>query len=92
MTPKEALFLIRYGTTYTNDEYDNAIEVLTNLVAKATPMKPIVEIDEEVKWKAYSKLDYTDYRCPRCRKYIGYCHYFCPEKDCGQAIDWSDEK
>lgn len=73
-------------------EDSEAFPIIDNIIAKATQMKPIVEIDEDLKLKGYSKLEYTDYRCPRCKKYIGYRHYFCPEKDCGQKLDWSDMK
>jgi len=106
ITPKEAWKIINdYGIELSNGDYSQgymfkitytsfhkAHDLIENLVAKSEPMKPIVEIDEALKNKGASKFDYTDYRCPRCKKYIGYHHYFCPEKDCGQAIDWSELK
>ena len=93
MTPKEAWQSIKddiidYADLIDNGNYstDEDIKIIDDLVAKAEPMKPLVEIDEHLKSQGYSKLEFADYRCPRCKKYIAFQHYFCPEKDCGQAL------
>ena len=55
---------------------DENLEVLQELVDRATPKKPIYE----------SKLSRYGYRCPICELFVD--DDFC--KNCGQAIDWSE--
>ncbi len=54
---------------------DKNLELLEELVERATPKKP------------YDKCDY--YICPNCSNDRCVCGKFCP--NCGQAIDWSVE-
>ena len=76
------------------------VEVLQELVDKATPKKPILSDS----WKDEEQTDIYDENgfidpivsiCPNCRKYgifdFEYGEKFNYCKHCGQAIDWSDE-
>lgn len=71
--------------TDTAEEAHEYLDVLKELVDKATPKKPIIR-------RGYS-IEY--YHCPNCNAFIAYCddeddyHDYCVF--CGQAIDWSDE-
>ena len=48
----------------------------------AEPMKPIIRGGNQ---------GLLFYECPRCHTSLAHGHYFCPKKDCGQALDWSYE-
>lgn len=76
------------------------VEVLQELVDKATPKKPILSDS----WKDEEQTDIYDENgfidpivsiCPNCKKYgifdFEYGEKFNYCKHCGQAIDWSDE-
>lgn len=60
------------------------LKSLQELVDKATPKKVI---RKPVK-------HYVDYYCPNCDRKLSSrtTYHFCPKKDCGQALDWSDDK
>ena len=92
MTPKEALTIIKLGYVRkdiaVSDRFFEAHEMVETIINKAETMKPVVSNGLKVCPKCFSPAingsiyDHS-YRCNK---------YFCPEKDCGQAIDWSDEK
>ena len=66
------------------------INILLELVDKATPNKPSYEADG---YDENGELIYDTWICPNCdKKYeVDYDEYdHCP--NCGQAIDWSDEE
>lgn len=76
------------------------VEVLQELVDKATPKKPVLSDT----WKDEEQTDIYDENvfidpnvsiCPNCKKYgifdFEYGEKFDYCKHCGQAIDWSDE-
>lgn len=67
-----------------NSEMFEAIDVLKELVEKATPKKAIKSDVQDIRY-------ITKYECPNCGgnftgKLLDYCYH------CGQAIDWSDEE
>lgn len=69
--------------------FENAYEMAINALEKQIPKKPIYEGD------GYSDghLVYDTWICPLCEKRYeaDYDDYdYCP--NCGQKIDWSDEK
>lgn len=70
-----------YGITF--DEFEEFLSNGIKGIEKQIPKKPI-EID------TYGEY----YKCPICNKYIvdnfGCADKFC--RECGQAIDWSDEE
>jgi len=96
MTPKEAwesikADLIDYADLIDNGNYstDEDIKVIDELVAKAEPMK-VKKVD--------FGLGHFEKLCPVCGEYQGFEndvrksfeYPYCA--NCGQAIDWSDEK
>lgn len=71
--------------------HSEAIDILRELVEKATPKKIITD------GSSYSTCDKVQYICPNCKKIMlravcarvtkpNYCY------NCGQKIDWSDKK
>lgn len=73
-----------FGVRCKQDEKD--IETIRELVNKETPMKPKTNV-------------FNHYFCPRCdRNLVVYTHlkntHFnrCNSPECGQRIDWSDNK
>ncbi len=72
------------------DFYHDEIFVLKELVEKATPKKPLDVQEPVLKWGL----------CPNCKGELNMFHgrpnrvllneKYC--RDCGQAIDWSDEE
>ncbi|MCK9576925.1 MAG: hypothetical protein M0R51_13560 [Clostridia bacterium] len=93
MKPKEALAVIdKYGLKLecqsddidiSYEDFANAHLIIQKLVAKAESMKPIIRGGNQ---------GLLFYECPRCHAHLAQLHYFCPKENCGQAIDWSDEK
>lgn len=76
--------------TDTVEEAHEYLDVLKELVDKATPKKPNYEADG---YDENGELIYDTWICPNCdKKYeVDYDEYdHCP--NCGQAIDWSDEE
>lgn len=72
-----------------DDTEKEAVEILQELVDKATPTKPSIWGDG---YDDKGNIIYDMYDCPNCGKsyeidYEKYDH--CPK--CGQRIDWSDE-
>ena len=66
------------------------LEVLQELVDKATPKKPIEMVIEE----KYLEI-YVVYQCPNCKKELFSStlisdNRFC--RTCGQALDWSENE
>lgn len=82
---QEALDRIESAAYYGGEKGDN-VELLQELVDRATPKKPIVKIANGVR-----HID-----CPNCDD--GYSHNFIENKElndnycsnCGQAFDWSN--
>lgn len=69
--------------------YDENLEVLKELVDKATPKKPDYEGDG---YDDNGQMIYDTWICPNCGKRyeVDYDDYdYCP--NCGQALDWSEE-
>ena len=66
---------------YLNPKVFEELNVIQELVDKATPKKVII--------KKYGDFNIGDYYCPHCNQQINeefepkYC------KDCGKALDWS---
>ena len=61
------------------------IEVLQELIDKATPNKPI-----ERHYEDEGEPEYIKVCCPAgCKVQVGNYYNFCPE--CGQALDWSSK-
>lgn len=60
------------------EEFAEETQLFQELVDRATPKKVVV----------VTRLREFGYRCPVCNSGVGadYC------KNCGQAIDWSDDK
>lgn len=82
---KEALDNICFYCGHANcDEYLNPkvfeeLNIIQELVEKATPKKPIRFID---------KFYVSPYKCPVCKTIPHTCNQkYCDE--CGQALDWS---
>ena len=72
------------GYRYYKNQFSHDLDVLGELVEKATPKKPS-NID----------YDYRNFRCPSCKEFIYgenslIEHHYC--LSCGQAIDWSEEE
>lgn len=82
---QEALQELRENTTCVSD-YDEAVDLMEELVDKATPMKPIAH-----KVKFNSGSYYYRHNCPTCNEKIddNIQYKYC---DCGQALDWSDSE
>jgi hypothetical protein len=59
---------------------EDDLKTLQELVDKATPKKPIEEID------SYDDFDYSVDYCPNCKNEVD--DTYCPA--CGQKIDWSE--
>lgn len=91
MKPEEALFLfnnMEFAEKYQGkDEYAEVSLVIKQALEKQTPEKPIV-------YKMYDTGKVVGYVCPKCKCdeiYSGIYRYdYC--RDCGQAIDWSEEE
>lgn len=95
---EEALGFVK---KHLDSKYDlEKVEVLQELVDKATPKKPVLSDN----WKDEEQTDIYDENgfidpivsiCPNCKKYgifdFEYGEKFDCCKHCGQAIDWSDE-
>lgn len=72
-----------------DDTEKEAVEILQELVDKATPTKPSYWGDG---YDYEGNIIYDMYDCPKCSESyeIDYEKYkYCP--NCGQAIDWSDK-
>lgn len=71
-----------------NYEYDSLDELkeIVELVERATPKKPL-NISEQYAFKPLKVGS-----CPKCNGYVSNDKslYFHDEKDCGQALDWSE--
>jgi hypothetical protein len=78
MTPKEALEIVKIGSPvgFEVPLYHQALDIMGNLIAKAEPMKPVIK-------KGW-------FVCNSCNKLVAIDEKFCSQ--CGQALDWSDEK
>lgn len=68
-----------------NREKKECINILQELVDKATPKKPVVELDDDYN-EFGEQLIYAEY-CPNCSEDLteeggAFCH------GCGQRIDW----
>ncbi|WP_300628691.1 hypothetical protein [uncultured Thomasclavelia sp.] len=73
-----------------DDTEKEAVEILQELVDKATPTKPSYWGDG---YDYEGNIIYDMYDCPKCGESyeIDYEKYkYCP--NCGQAIDWSDKE
>ena len=86
---KERLELIERCYRGEVEDYKQALELGVKALEKQIPKKPVYEGD------GYSDghLVYDTWICPLCEKRYeaDYDDYdYCP--DCGQKIDWSDEK
>ena len=86
---KERLELIEKCYRGEVEDYKQALELGVKALEKQIPKKPVYEGD------GYSDghLVYDTWICPLCEKRyeVDYDDYdYCP--DCGQKIDWSDEK
>ena len=76
----------RMGIFPPRNKLSNELDILDELVARATPKKLV----------KYEELSCANYLCPICenaygdnvnnRKYIKYCPI------CGQRLDWSDKQ
>ena len=89
-----------YAKKHLDSKHDlKKVEVLQELVDKATPKKPILSDT----WKDEEQTDIYDENgvidpiisiCPNCKKYgifdFEYGEKFNYCKHCGQAIDWSE--
>lgn len=77
-----------YKYDHIEDVYKD-LEVLGELVDKATPKKPSFEGDG---YADNGEIDYDTWICPNCEtKYeVDYQEYDCCP-NCGQRIDWSEE-
>lgn len=64
---------------FENEMY-NSMELLEELVDKATPRK----VTSEMLW-----VNIYEYNCPVCEEKVDKTDYYCSH--CGQAIDWSDD-
>lgn len=81
---KEAL---DFAKKHLDSKHDlKKVEVLQELVDKATPKKPINRINY--------RTDINAYYCPNCNGFI--CNYYDKDNECddyccncGQALDWS---
>lgn len=63
---------------------DKSLEVLEELVDKATPKKP-------KNWKAERRINgKVEFNCPVCNRLYTERVNFC--SSCGQRIDWSDNE
>lgn len=80
----------KYCNSIAKEKFDN----LQELVDKATPKKPLPN-------KKIEKGKYITWNCPNCNKYISSGYYYPPLRmaynhnycgECGQKLDWSDEK
>jgi ribosomal protein L37E len=78
MTPKEALFRVslRYG--FVDEKDQEALDILENMVAKATPMKPI------------SNKGFMFCQCCFEKVYTNTDEKYCAH--CGQTLDWAMKK
>ena len=86
---KERLELIEKCYSGEVEDYKQALELGVKALEKQIPKKPVYEGD------GYSDghLVYDTWICPLCEKRyeVDYDDYdYCP--NCGQKIDWSDEK
>ena len=86
---KERLELIEKCYRGEVEDYKQALELGVKALEKQIPKKPIYEGD------GYSDghLVYDTWICPLCEKRyeVDYDDYdYCP--NCGQKLDWSDEK
>ena len=64
----------------------NEINVLQELVNKATPKKPIVQTFKSPYLKSYINKGF----CPQCNQEVEEDNC-CSNNDCRQAIDWSSD-
>ena len=71
--------------TDTAEEAHEYLDILKELVDKATPKK------YELKSEMVDGVKWTHAICPNCKEVIDEFEYYpyCP--NCGQAVDWSDE-
>ena len=86
---KERLELIEKCYRGEVEDYKQALELGVKALEKQIPKKPVYEGDGY----ADGHLVYDTWICPLCEKRyeVDYDDYdYCP--DCGQKIDWSDEK
>ncbi|QIK56648.1 hypothetical protein G7059_01700 [Erysipelothrix sp. HDW6A] len=72
------------NVTLDDDLTNEKRDVLQGLIDKETPMKPV-------------KNSYGDYLCGKCNNLVWENftpdrHERCNDKECGQVVDWSDEK
>ena len=77
---------IKLAYTFDNEEVPKpVIESTTLLQELVNKRKPMKVIQKPVK-------HYINYYCPCCNRKLSSktTYYFCPKKDCGQALDWSD--
>ena len=71
------------GYRPTQDEMKESMIILKELVEKATPKKPIIGEDQDVRYASI-------YECPNCHKmFLGTGTNYCYR--CGQALDWGKE-
>ena len=72
-----------------DNEMYKSMELLEELVEKATPKKPLVV---SVEFSTYEEPDcWIDvYKCPSCEKDV-YYDRCCQNNDCRQAIDWGKD-
>ena len=93
---KEALFSISYTLhnrvkpMYLRHVEDKWLDVLQELVDKATPKAPIVEQPKTKYYGSCLSKNLVFNVCPTCGNLLGdvkvpYCNR------CGQALDWSEE-
>ena len=79
---------------YRNTRSGKTIQLMIlRAVEKRVPEKPIeykVDVDKLRVGNGFFCRGTTVYRCPHCMIFISRVHEYCYE--CGQAIDWSDEK
>jgi uncharacterized OB-fold protein len=81
MTYEEAL-LILLETIMPVDKENEALEKAIEALEKQIPKKPLLVPD--------GKSKIHTFKCPTCGQAMYRVRLFCD--DCGQAIDWSNEK
>lgn len=89
---------IQLGFEYSAKEFTICTTILKELVDKETPKKPIEKIiSDAYDYDEQSTFKNKIIQCPNCEfelyneyECIDYTFNYCP--NCGQKIDWSDEK